>query len=82
MEIGESGERSGDWAEEVVIGEVEVDELGEFGDEWGQGARVAGRVERELGDSEGIGSGGAGEAAGEVGDFGERARVGGEVPGG
>lgn len=84
LEVGERGERRGDWAEEVVVREVEDGELGELGDEGRESAGVGGGVEGELGDSGGGGGGGggAGEAAGEVGDVRGGARVGGEVPGG
>lgn len=78
MEIGERGERSRNWAEKVVFREVEVDELGEFGNEWGKSSGVTRRVEGELGDS-GIT---AGEATSEVIDVRDGAWVGTESPGG
>lgn len=76
LEIGEGGESGWDWAVEFVFGEVEGGELGEFGDERGEGADVTGRVEGELGDPIGV----AVEAANEVGQVRGGTWVGGEVP--
>lgn len=52
MEERERGERRGDGSIEGVLAEVESDELGELGDEWGEFARVALRVKGDGDDSE------------------------------
>lgn len=78
MEVGEREEGSGDWAGEFVVRDVDCDELGEFGNEWGESSDVTGAIEGELGDS----VAGAGEAAEEVVDVMVGARIRGEIPGG
>lgn len=61
---------------EIVVADVECDELGQLGDEWSEGARVALRVECDLDDA----VSGARDAAGEVGDSWDGAGIRGEVP--
>lgn len=54
MEERERRERSRDGAIEGVLSNVEINELGEFGNEWGECTRVADRVKCDGDDSGGI----------------------------
>lgn len=76
MEVGEREEGSGDWAGEFVVRDVDCDELGEFGNEWGESSDVTGGIKGELSDS----VAGAGYSTKKMSYTWRRTRVGGEVP--